>query len=73
MSASNYRFTLDEAQNHIVSSTYARCTLNDGVEHRLHVASRAADDAEHLTHCRLVPQGFGQLAVTRFKLLCDHP
>jgi hypothetical protein len=73
MSVSNRRFFLDEAQNHIVNSTYSRRTLNDGVEHRLHVASRAADDAKHLAHCRLLPQGFGQLVVTRFKLPCDQP
>jgi hypothetical protein len=69
MSPSNYRFTLDEAQYDIVSSTYSSRTLNDGVEHRLHVASRPADDVEHLAHCRLVPQGFGKLPIARLELL----
>ena len=43
--------------------TNPRRALNDGVEHRLHVRGRAADDAEHLGGRCLVLQSFAQLCV----------
>ena len=57
--------------------------LDDGVEHRLHVGRRAADDAEHLGGRRLMLQRlaqflgsrvfplqrFGEFVVARFEFL----
>ena len=37
--------------------------LDDGVEHRLHVRGRAADDAEHLGRCRLMLQRLAQFCI----------
>ena len=37
-----------ESQHHIVDATNPRRALHDGVQDRLHVGRRAADNAEHL-------------------------
>ena len=52
-----------ESQHHVIDSTNPRRALDDGVEHRLHVRGRAADDAEHLGRCRLMLQGLAQFCV----------
>ena len=48
MSPCNHRVPLAESQHHVINPTNLRRALDDGVEHRLHVGGRAADDAEHL-------------------------
>ena len=40
-----------------------RGALDDGVEDRLHIRRRAADDAEHLGRCRLMLQRLAQFCV----------
>ena len=55
--------SLREVEHHIVNPTNSRGALDDGVEHRLHVRGRAADDAEHLGRRRLMFQGLAQFCV----------
>ena len=50
-------------RHHIIDPTNPRGALDDGVEDRLHVRRRAADDAEHLGRCRLMLQGLAQFCV----------
>ena len=69
MSPRNQRVPLAEPQQHVIDSTNPRGTLNDGIEHRLHVGRRAADDAEHLGRCRLMLQGFAQFCVALLESL----
>ena len=47
-------FAIAEPQHHVIDPANARGALDDGVEHRLHVSRRAADDAEHLGRCGLM-------------------
>ena len=54
---------LMESQHHVIDPTNPCRALNDGIEHRLHVGGRAADDAEHLGRCRLMLQGLAQFCV----------
>ena len=61
--------TLAESQHHVIDPTNPRGALDDGVEHRLHVRGRAADDAEHLGRCRLMLQGLAQFCVAFLNLL----
>ena len=56
-------FSFAESQQHVIDPTNPRGALDDGVEHRLHVGGRAADDAEHLGRCRLMLQRFAQFRV----------
>ena len=56
-------FTLAESQHHVINPTNPRRALDDGVEDRLHVRRRAADNAEHLGRCRLMLQGLAQFRV----------
>ena len=63
MSPRNHSVPLAESQHHIINPTNPRRALDDGVEHRLHVGRRAADDAEHLGRCRLMLQGLAQFCV----------
>ena len=39
---------LAKSQHHVINPTNPRGALDDGVEDRLHIRGRAADDAEHL-------------------------
>ena len=48
---------------HVINPTNPRSALDDGVEDRLHVGRRAADDAEHLGCCRLMLQRLAQFRV----------
>ena len=59
---------LDESQHHVINPTNPRGALDDGVEHRLHVRGRAADDAEHLGSRRLMLQGLAQFRVALLDL-----
>ena len=63
MSTRNHSVSLAESQHHIINPTNPRGALDDGVEDRLHVRRRAADDAEHLGRCRLMLQSLAQFCV----------
>ena len=63
MSPHNHSVPLAESQHHVIDPTNPRGALDDGVEDRLHVRRRAADDAEHLGRCRLMLQGLAQFCV----------
>ena len=52
-----------KSQHHVIDPANPRGALDDGVEHRLHVRRRAADDAEHLGRCRLMLQRLAQFCV----------
>ena len=54
---------LAESQHHVINPTNPGRALDNGVEHRLHVGRRAADDAEHLGRCGLMLQGLAQFCV----------
>src|SRR5215208_2247545 len=51
MSSRNHSAPLAQSQQHVIDPTHPRGSLDDGVEDRLHVGRRAADDAEHLGRC----------------------
>ena len=61
--------TLAESQHHVIDPTNPGGALDDGVEDRLHVRRRAADDAEHLGRCRLMLQGLAQFCIALSELL----
>ena len=61
MSPRNHSVPLVESQHHIIDPANPRRALDDGVEDRLHVRRRAADDAEHLGGRRLMLQRLVQL------------
>ena len=63
MSPRNQTVPLAESQHHVIDPTNPRRALDDGVEHRLHVSGRAADDAEHLGRCRLMLQRLAQFRI----------
>ena len=65
MSPRNQIVPLAESQHHVIDPTNLGCALDDGVEHRLHVRGRAADDAEHLGRRRLMLQGLAQFFGSR--------
>src|SRR3990170_837710 len=59
----NKTVPLVESQPHVIDPTNPGGALDDGVEHRLYVRGRAADNAEHLGGCRLMLQGLAQFRV----------
>ena len=61
--------SLAESQHHVINPTNPRGALDDGVEYRLNVRRRAADDAEHLGRCRLMLQRFAQFRIALLDLL----
>src|SRR5262249_15125091 len=69
MSPCNHHLILAESQRYIIDPTNPRRALNDGVEHRLHIRGRAADDAEYLTRCRLMLQRLAQFGVALLQFL----
>ena len=69
MSPRNHSVALAEPQHHVINPTNPRGALDDGVEHRLHVRRRAADDAEHLGRCRLMLQASRNSALRSWSLL----
>src|SRR5215471_4242677 len=69
MSPENRRIPFAEPQPHIINPADPSCALNNGVEHRLHIRWRAADDAEHLSRCRLMLQGLAQFSIAFLDLL----
>ena len=64
MAALNHSIAFAESQNNVVNTANPRRALNYGVEYRLHVSGRTADDAEHLGRCRLMLQCLAQFRVT---------
>jgi hypothetical protein len=52
-----------KSQYHVIDSTHTRGALDDGIEHRLHVRGRSADDAEDLGRCSLMLRCLGQFRV----------
>ena len=69
MSPRNHSVPLAESQHHVIDPTNPCCALDDGVEDRLHVRGRAADDAEHLGRCCLMLQRLAQFRVGGFQIL----
>src|SRR5215475_9861870 len=68
MGSLNHNVLLPESQKHVINPTNPRRALDDGVEHRLHIRGRAADNAEHLSRRRLMLQGLAQLCVALLDL-----
>src|ERR1051325_9188787 len=68
VSARNNGVFLTKPQHDIVNATYSCSTLHDGIEDRLHVRGRAADDAQHLGCCRLMLQRLAQLGIPLLQL-----
>src|SRR5262249_4545676 len=54
MSPRNHSVRLVESQHHVINPTNPSGALDDGVEDRLNVRGRAADNAEHLRGCSLM-------------------
>ena len=69
MSPRNHSVPLAESQHHVIDPTNPGGALDDGVEDRLHVRRRAADDAEHLGCCRLMLQSLAQFCVALLEFL----
>ena len=67
MSPRNHNVPLVESQHHVIDPANSCSALDDGIEHRLHVRRRAADDAEHLGRCRLMLQRLAQFCVALLK------
>ena len=63
MSARNHSVPLAESQHHVINPTNPGSALDDGIEDRLHVRGRAADDAEHFSGCCLVFERLAQLCI----------
>src|SRR5262245_53939364 len=68
MGSWNYIVPLAQSQYHIINATNPCRAFDNGVEDRLHVCGRPADDAEHLGRCRLVLQRFPQFRVAGFEI-----
>ena len=69
MSPQNHSVAIAEPQHHVIDPANPRRALDDGVEHRLHVRGRAADDAEHLGRCGLMLQRLAQFRVALAEFL----
>src|SRR5437879_1481942 len=69
MPARNHHVSLTESEHHVVDPTNPSSALDDGIEHRLHIRRRAADDGEHLARCRLMLQRFAQFRIAFLDLL----
>src|SRR5262249_6807398 len=60
MSPWNDSVSFAESQEHVIDSTNPCRAFHDCIEHGLHIRRRAADNAEHLSRCRLMLQGLAQ-------------
>src|SRR5262245_51883967 len=69
MSARNHSTSFAESQHHVINPANARGALNDGIEDRLHVCGRAADDAKHFCRRGLMLQRLAQLCVAFLYLM----
>ena len=63
MSPRNHGIAFPQPQQRVIDPANPRGAIDDGIEHRLHVRRRAADDAEHLGGCSLMLQSLAQLCV----------
>src|SRR5215468_437597 len=72
MSPRNHSVPLLESLHHVIDQTNPGRALNDGIQYRLYVCRRAANDAEHLGRCRLMFQSFAQFCVA-FLDLFEQP
>ncbi len=63
MSPRNHSVALAKPQHHVIDPANPSRALDDGIEDRLHVRRRAADDAEHLGCRGLMLQGLAQFRV----------
>ena len=62
-SQESWRNFFPQAQQHVIDAANPRGAVDDGVEYRLHVRRRAADNTQHLGGCSLMLQGLAQLCV----------
>src|SRR6185295_14740606 len=69
MSPRDQTVFLAEPQPHVINPANLCRALDDGVEDRLHICGRAADDAEHLGRRRLMVQRLAQLRVALAEFL----
>src|SRR5262245_40610393 len=69
MSTRNHHGPLVESQHHVIDSTGLCRALDDGVQNRLHVRGRAADNAQHFGCRRLMLQRLAQFRVTLLQFL----
>src|SRR5262249_10794010 len=68
MSPRNQSVPLPESKHHVINAANPCGALNNGVEDRLHIGGRTADDAQHLGCCRLMLQGLAQFCVALLDL-----
>ena len=69
MSRDNKTIAFTESKHHVIDPTNPRRALNDGVEHRLHIRRRAADNAEHFGRRRLMLQSLAQFCIALLQFL----
>ena len=69
MSPHNHTVPFAESQHYVIDPANPCCAFDDGVEDRLHVGGRAADDAEHLGGRRLMLQRLAQFCVALLEFL----
>src|SRR5262245_26136063 len=69
MSPRHHCVSLVEPQHHIIDPTNPRSALDDGVEDRLHIGGRAADNAEHLSSRCLMLQRLAQFCIALLQFL----
>src|SRR5690348_8882094 len=69
VSPENRKVTVVESQRNVINLANCRRALDDGIEHRLHIRRRTADDSEHLGRCGLMLQGFAQFCVALAEFL----
>ena len=69
MSPQDHSIPLVKSQYHIIDPTNPGRALDDGVEHRLHVRGRPADDAEHFGSRRLMLQRLAQFCIALLQFL----
>src|SRR5687768_1116249 len=68
----NHSIALSKPQHHIIDPTNLCGAFDDGIEHRLHVGRRAADDTQHLRGCGLMFQRLAKFGIA-FLQLFEQP
>ena len=63
MSPDHHHVAIAQPQHYIINPTNLCRALDDGIEHRLHIGRRTADNAKHFGCRRLMLQRFAQLAL----------
>src|SRR5215831_14460344 len=69
MSPQNRSAPFVEPQHYIIDPANLCCTLYNGIEDRLHVRRRAADNAEHLGGRRLMLQSLAEFRIAFLNFL----